>query len=111
MRTVWIVGPRGLRLTALVPTTHRERARGLLGRADLGADEALLLDHARSIHTFGMRFTISVVLLDTRYVVRAVRRIPPNRVLLPRLGVRHLLECAEGADVRAGDRLAVTGSP
>lgn len=106
MRACRIVGPRGLRLSASVPGTRRERARGLIGRTNLATDEALLLERTRSIHTFGMRFTISVVLLDDQLVVRAVRSIPPNRVLLPRPGVRHILECAERADVRSHDRLA-----
>ena len=106
MREVRIVGPRGLRLDALIPETHRERARGLIGRANLATDEALLLEHTRSIHTFGMRFTISVFLLDDELVVRAVRSIPPNRLLLPRPGVRHILECAKCADVRLHDRVA-----
>ena len=106
MREIRLVGPRGLRLHALVPETHRERARGLLGRTNLARDEALLLEHTRSIHTFGMRFTISVALLDEALIVRAVRSIPPDRLLLPRPSVRHVLECAEYADIRPNDRLA-----
>ena len=41
--------------------------RGLLGRSELGPDEALLLERARSVHTFGMRFEIAAALrLGTR---------------------------------------------
>ena len=79
--------------------------RGLLGRNKLGPDEALLLERTRSVHTFGMRFEIDAALLDRDFVVRAVVRMPPRRVLLPRRGVRHVLELVGGADVRPGDRL------
>jgi uncharacterized protein len=104
MRATRIMGPRGLRLQALVPETRRERARGLLGRASLATDEALLLEHARSIHTFGMRFTITAALIDDGLVQR-VLSIPPNRLLLPRSGVRHILECHVDIDLRRGDHL------
>lgn len=108
MRACRIVGPRGLRLSALVPSTRRERARGLIGRTALGMDEALLLERSRSIHTFGMMFTIAVALLDDEFVVRYVRSMPPDRLLFPRPGVHHILECAKGTDVRPGDSLAAT---
>jgi len=106
VRNVLLVGPRGLRLRASVPTTPRERARGLLGRAVLARDEALLV-RARSIHTFGMPFAIKVALLDEQLVAGTVRIMSPRRLLLPRPGVRYVLECSEHAEVRPGDRLQV----
>ncbi|MGE5227067.1 MAG: DUF192 domain-containing protein [Planctomycetaceae bacterium] len=92
-----------------VPETRRERARGLLGRSGLAEGRGLLLERCRSVHTFGMGFPIDVVLLDRRW--RVVRVVPmrPRRLLLPRLGVRHVLEVAEGAAPRPGLRL--TSSP
>jgi uncharacterized membrane protein (UPF0127 family) len=71
----------------------------------LEPDEALLLVRTRSVHTFGMRFAIVAALLDRHGLVRAVVRMPPWRVLLPRPRVRHVLELAEGADVLPRDRL------
>jgi uncharacterized protein len=85
--------------------------RGLLGRGGLGLDEALLLERTRSVHTFGMRFAILAALLDREGIVRAVVPMPPRRVLLPRPGVRHVLELAGGADVRPGDRLEPVPAP
>jgi uncharacterized protein len=79
--------------------------RGLLGRDGLDLDKALLLEHTRSVHTVGMLFAIVAALLDREGIVRAVVPMPPRRVLLPRPGVRHVLELAGGADVRPGDRL------
>ena len=95
-----------MRLDAEVGETRRERTRGLLGRAGLPKDGALLLEHARSIHTFGMRFAIDAVLLDAEMTVLEVRHLRPWRLLLPRRHVRHVLECAESVDLRRGDRLA-----
>jgi hypothetical protein len=73
----------------------------------VGPDDVLLLDRARSIHTFGMCLPISIALLDRELVVRSVRPLKPGRLLLPRLRVRHVLECAQGVDLRPGDRLRI----
>ena len=94
----------------MVPRTRAERSRGLLGRAGIDGDEALLLERTRSIHTFGMRFPIAVALLDRELVVHSVRPVRPGRLLLPRLGTRHVLECATDVDLRPGDRLRIAGA-
>jgi uncharacterized membrane protein (UPF0127 family) len=107
MRRIDLVAPRGTILRAQVPETRRERMRGLLGRPSLGRGEALLLATTRSVHTFGMGFPIGVALLDHDLVIRRILHVPPHRLLLPRHGVRHVLEYAEGADLRRGDRLRI----
>ncbi|MEX0985007.1 MAG: DUF192 domain-containing protein [Actinomycetota bacterium] len=84
------------------PQTRRERARGLLGRDGLAPDEALLLRRCRSVHTFGMRFAIEVVLLDRDMQPFDVISMKPGRVLRPRRRVSHVLEVAAGC----GRRLA-----
>jgi uncharacterized membrane protein (UPF0127 family) len=58
-----------------------------------------------------MRFAIDVVFLDRAHRVVAVRCVPPGRVTIPRLGVRHVLECPEGSGLRPGDRLTFDPSP
>lgn len=85
--------------------------QGLLGRTSLPPDEALLLPGSRSIHTFGMRFAISVAWLDADARVLAVRRVPPGRLALPRRRARDVLECAEGAGPEIGERLRVVRRP
>ena len=79
-----------------IPETRRERARGLLGRSGLEPGEGMLLEHTRSVHTFGMRFSIDAVLLDRDDRVIGVVRLSPNRVLLPRPHVRAVLEVGAG---------------
>ena len=92
------------RWTVEVPTTRRERRRGLLGRTGLEAGAGLLLERCRSVHTIGMRFTIEVVTLDGRLRVLRVCTLRPRRLLLPRPGVRHVLEVRAGSGLRPGDR-------
>lgn len=89
-------------MRVLVARSFRQRARGLLGRASLAADEALLLRPCSSIHTFGMRFAIDVVFIDAHGVVLAVREaLGPWRVACCR-GAVAVLEMAPGAARRAG---------
>ena len=88
----------------LVPRTRRERMRGRRSQPPPGPREGLLLRRCRSVHTFGMRSPIVVASLDDGLVVRRCRRMVPRRVLGPRSGVRHILECGLDAELRVGDR-------
>ena len=108
-----LVDPRGNSWVVEVAAGRRERRRGLLDRDGLPAGHALLIRRARSIHTFGMRFSIIAAFLDEDLRVVSVRRLPPGRIALPRVRARHVLECPEGSDLRPGDRLveANTGHP
>lgn len=90
-----------------VPPTRAGRRRGLLGRNDL--EGGLLLEGVRSVHTFGMRFTIDIALLDRTGTVLHTATLPPGRVTRPRLGSASVLEMQAGSLVRwaiePGDRL------
>lgn len=105
MRRLLLTGPRSLVLGVDVPTSRGERMRGLLRRDGLAPGRALLLERTRSVHTLGMRFEISVALLDRDLRVLATRRLPPRRLLFPRRRVRHVLEYRSDVDLRVGDRL------
>src|SRR4029453_19683309 len=98
MREVGLLGSRAQVLGAGGPPTRRERMRGWRGRRAVDPDDVLLLDRARSIHTFGMCFPISVALLDRELVVRSVRPVRPGRLLLPRAPIRPLPEFAGGVN-------------
>jgi len=87
------------------------RLKGLLGRADLPADEGILLRPAGSIHMFFMRFGIDAVFLDRELqVLRVVEDLRPWRMASKRRS-RSVLELSVGAceraGVREGDRLAL----
>jgi uncharacterized membrane protein (UPF0127 family) len=61
--------------------TPRERARGLLGRDALGPGDALILERARQVHTFGMRYPIDVCFCDRAWnVLHVVAPMRPHRV-------------------------------
>jgi len=60
---------------------YPDRLRGLLGRKEILADEALIIKPCCQIHTFFMRFSIDVIFLD-RYgsVMHVMENMPPWRV-------------------------------
>ncbi len=107
MRVIVVQGERGATWLADVPTRRCERMRGLIGWSCLEPGRGLLLTRARSVHTFGMRFAVTVAQLDEDLRILAVRTLRPRRLLLPRPNVRHVLECASGSDVRPGDVLTL----
>jgi uncharacterized protein len=85
------------------------RMRGLLGRASLAPDEAMLFRPAGSIHMFFMRFTIDAVFCDQDLVViDVVSSLRPWR-MASRRGAKVVIELAEGAafGLAAGDRLVL----
>jgi len=104
MRRTTVRGPRGSVWTIDEPTSRRERARGLRGRPPPTSGYGMLFERCRSVHTVGMGAPITVASLDAGFRVVSVRTMGPRRLLMPRRGVRHILECAGGADVRPGDR-------
>ena len=97
--------------TLEVANAWRARSRGLLGRD--GFEGALLLRPARSVHTIRMRFPIDVAFLDRSLEVVKVLHLPPNRVTLPVLRSKAVLEAEAGAfaawELRPGDQLEVRG--
>lgn len=63
-----------------VAETHRERARGLLGRPPLKPGEGMYLSPCRAVHTFGMRYPIDLVYLDrSGRVCKLVEALKPWR--------------------------------
>ncbi|MEZ0600650.1 DUF192 domain-containing protein [Paraburkholderia sp. IW21] len=100
--------PVGVRVS--ITETTRERMRGLLGRDGLPSDEALLLQRCWSVHTFGMRFAIDVLFLDSNGRVVGIRHEVPRRRMLLNLRATQTLELAAGAvhqhGIALGDQLA-----
>ena len=107
VRIVDVAGPRGQRFPAEVPTTRTQRRVGLRDRTPGRSPTAMLFERCRSVHTIGMRFPITVIGLDRRFVVRWVAFVPPRRLVLPRRTVRHILEIEGRTDIRLGDRLLI----
>jgi uncharacterized membrane protein (UPF0127 family) len=71
-----------------------ERLRGLAGRESLGSHEAYWLRPCGAIHTFHMKMSIAVFLLNRQNRVFAVRpSVPPSRVVWV-LGTHSVIEMA-----------------
>ncbi|MGQ5635360.1 MULTISPECIES: DUF192 domain-containing protein [unclassified Streptomyces] len=92
-----------------IATSYRARTKGLLGRDSI--EGAMLLSPAGAVHTFRMRIPIDVAYLDRTLTVIAVHTMHPNRLGLPRLRSRHVLEAGagvmEGWGLRVGARVTV----
>jgi len=79
-------------------TTPRERARGLLSGPPLGPGEALVIEPARQLHSFGMQYAIDVCFCDRDWrVFHPGTSFKPRR--LPRWvrGARYGIETPAGA--------------
>jgi hypothetical protein len=103
MRELRLDGPGGGWLV-LVPEGGRERMRGLRGHPLPGAREGFLLLRCRSVHTVGMTSALGVALLDDALQVVWFAAVAPGKIVLPRRGARHVLECDAGSALRPGDR-------
>jgi uncharacterized membrane protein (UPF0127 family) len=69
-------------MEVLVARSPWARLRGLAFRRELPRDRALAFPRCRSVHTFGMRFTLDVVFLDEQgRPLRIARSVPPGRVV------------------------------
>jgi uncharacterized protein len=110
MRTEIWTDDRGRAWRVVLPETRRERARGLLGREALAADEALFLGRCRSVQTLGMRFAIDAVALGADLDVKRVVTLIPWRISFPVPGARHILEVGAGSGVRVGQRFQMSSA-
>ena len=70
----------------------------------------MLLERARSVHTFGMEEAIVVAFLDRDHRVLNVTTVPPRRIVWSRRAA-HVLEAPVGTDLRPGDRLRLATDP
>lgn len=78
-----------------VARTRRARRVGLLGRPP--SEAALLLERTRSVHGIGMSRALDVAQCDADGRILAVHRLRPGGLVLPRRGVRRVVEAEAGA--------------
>jgi len=87
-------------LQVIVAKTMRSRLVGLAFLSELGRSVALELPRCRSVHTFGMRFSIDVVFLDGQGApIRVVEGVSPRRITVCR-SAKALLETEAGEGAR-----------
>ncbi len=105
----WLLRDGEVLCSLEIASTRPERRRGLLGRT--GIDGALLIERARSVHSFGMVFDLDVAFCDGELRVVRTTGLRRNRLTLPVLGARQVLEAESGSFahwmLRRGDELEV----
>jgi uncharacterized membrane protein (UPF0127 family) len=103
----WLVKDDQVLASAELADTAAARARGLLGRD--GIDGVMVFEKVRSVHTFGMRFTIDVAFCDRDGVVLRLMTLPGRRLTRFVWKAARTLEAEAGAfarwGVKVGDRL------
>ena len=79
------------------------RLRGMLARPAPAAGEGLLLTPCRSVHMYGMRFSLDIVFLDAnRAIVAAYRSLPPGARTRWHRNAVHVLELPAGTLEESG---------
>ena len=105
----WLVRDDQVLASLEIASSHEARRRGLIGRD--GIEGALLLRHTRAIHTFGVRFPIDVAYCDHDLRVVRTAQVNPNRLCLPVVRARSVIEAEAGSfarwSLRPGDQLEV----
>ncbi len=90
--------------------TFIKRAVGLLGHKNLEKENCMWFDECRSIHTFGMRFSLDVIFVDKNMIVKKVfYNVKPGRITLPVWSARAAFEFTAGSlsshNIQPGDQL------
>jgi uncharacterized membrane protein (UPF0127 family) len=90
--------------------SRRERARGLIARPALQHGEALIIERAKQVHTFGVASPIDVVFCDASWnVLHVVSPMSRHRVTRWVRAARFVIELPPGVakHLKSGDRLAL----
>src|ERR1041385_5851519 len=87
--------------------TWRARLLGLALMPRLDPDEALVIPHCTSVHTFGMRFPLDMVFVDRDWLPIYIEYdVGPRRVLRSRFA-RSVIEVVAGEAGRLCDGLRI----
>jgi uncharacterized protein len=109
MRSGWLLRDGDVVCALEMAETMGERARGMFGRD--GCEGGLHLPGVRSVFAFGMRFSLDVAFLSEDLTVLRMARVDPWRVVLPRRGVRSVVQAEAGSwerwGVQVGDQLVI----
>ncbi len=85
-----------------------ERTAGLLKFPPLNKDQGLFINKCNSIHTFGMRYALDVVYLNSQLkIVKLVENVKPKRMSFG-LRAKHTLELLAGETNRLGIKEGMT---
>ena len=98
-----------------VADTAWTRMRGLLGHPPLRAGEGLWIRPSNGVHTFGMKYAIDVIFLDSRKrVVDLYENLKPFRLTKIRFDTRSVVELPthtiSQSGTKIGDQLEIGAS-
>lgn len=83
--------------TLKTASSLRERVVGLLGKSSLAEGEALHIKPCGSIHTFGMKFSLDLIFLDSELrVCETAWNVSPNRMVLGGISAKSVIEVESG---------------
>jgi uncharacterized membrane protein (UPF0127 family) len=103
----WLLRDGEVLASLEVAASRATRRKGLLGRD--GVEGALLLEPARSVHTFGMRFPIDVAWCDRELRVLRIATLAPNRMTRAVVKAHSVIEAEAGSfghwGLAVGDQL------
>jgi len=103
-----VVGPNGVVADHVsFGNTFYSRFKGLRGRKNLQAGEALVLDPCRQVHTFGLHFTIDAVFRDRDEAIVHVQTLTPRRISRFVRNARTCIELPEGQASLCGLEIGV----
>lgn len=109
------LGPRLLARSVTIAGDSTSRRRGLLGRAPLGPEDALIVAPTFAVHTFGMRFPLDIAFVDRSGLVLGLADHVPARRLRVCWGAFAAIELASGrcraVDLQIGDELRAVAAP
>lgn len=103
--TGWLLRDEEVLASVEIARGRLAKTRGLLGRQSL--EGAMLIEGARSVHSFHMAFELDVAFLDRDMVVIRTMRLHRNRATIPVWRSRAVLEAEAGAfgrwELKVGD--------
>jgi uncharacterized membrane protein (UPF0127 family) len=88
------------------------RLKGLLGTKEIAEDSGLWIHSCNSIHTFGMRYSIDCIFIDSKFCVRKlIKDVKPGYLIWPIWSARSVIEVKAGTcekfNIQVGDLLHV----
>jgi uncharacterized membrane protein (UPF0127 family) len=103
IRTGELHGPRGLvARNVLWATTFRARYRGVIGRARLVPDEAMVIVRCRQVHSYGVPYPLDAVFCDGSFEVLHVETLDPKARSRKVPGARYCIELLGGRASECG---------
>src|SRR5918996_189255 len=104
-----LIGPNGVVADRVsFGNTFYSRFKGLRGRKNLQAGDAIVLDPCRQVHTFGLRFSIDAVFRDGGETVVHVQTLAPRRVSRFVRDARTSVKLPDGQAALCGLEVGVT---